>query len=282
MKIIASIAELRAELQDRGPIACVPTMGNLHEGHLQLMRVAQQHAPTVVATIFVNPLQFGPNEDFDTYPRTFEADCDKLRELGVQVVFAPHEREIYPVQQTFHVSPPPYADELEGASRPGFFRGVATVVLKLLNIVQSDMAVFGKKDYQQLMVVRDMVRQFNLPVSIIGADTARAADGLALSSRNGYLSPEERKRATLLYEVLTQTATAIRAGQRDFAQLEQQAIARLRENGWQPDYVAVRKQADLQSPAPADLDLVILGAAKLGTTRLIDNLEVTAPRAGTG
>jgi pantoate--beta-alanine ligase len=277
MKIIASISELRAELTGR-EVVCVPTMGNLHEGHLQLMRLAKQHAPTVIATIFVNRLQFAPHEDFDTYPRTFTADCEKLAGEGVDIVFAPVEKEMYPVPQGFQVEPPAeYADILEGQFRPGFFRGVATVVLKLLNIVRPDVAVFGKKDYQQLMVIRNMVRQLNLPVRIVGGETTRAPDGLALSSRNGYLSTDERARAILLHRVLEQVATAIRAGKRDFAALEQVAMATLSAAQWLPDYVAVRKQADLQLPAAADRDFVILAAARLGTTRLIDNLEVSAP-----
>lgn len=276
MKVITSIPELRAELKGR-EVACVPTMGNLHEGHLQLMRLAKQQAATVVATIFVNRLQFAPHEDFDTYPRTFADDCAKLEREGVDVLFAPDERQMYPEPQGFHVEPPDYGDMLEGEFRPGFFRGVATVVLKLLNIVQPDVAVFGKKDYQQLMIVRNMVRQLNLPVEIVGGETARAADGLALSSRNGYLSTSERTRAILLYRVLQDVAAAIHAGDRDYAALEAAAAERLRRENWLPDYVAVRKQADLQSPTAVDRQLVILAAARLGTTRLIDNLEVAAP-----
>lgn len=276
MKIISTIAELRAELKGRN-VACVPTMGNLHAGHLQLMRIAAQHAVTVVATIFVNRLQFAPHEDFGTYPRTFEMDCARLAEAGVDVVFAPQEEEMYPEPQGFTVAPPAYADMLEGEFRPGFFSGVATVVLKLLNIVQPDVAVFGKKDYQQLMIVRDMARQLNLPVHIVGGEIARAEDGLALSSRNGYLSPQERARAPMLHQVLSEIAEQVRSGRRDFAELERQAVTRLTDEKWLTDYIAVRKQADLQSPAHADRDLVILGAAKLGTTRLIDNLEVSAP-----
>ncbi len=276
MKIITSIAELRAELKGRD-VACVPTMGNLHAGHLQLMHIARQHAGTVVATIFVNRLQFAPHEDFDTYPRTFEADCAKLTEAGVAVVFAPLEKEMYPEPQGFTVAPPAYGDMLEGEFRPGFFGGVATVVLKLLNIVQPDVAVFGKKDYQQLMIVRDMVRQLNLPVRVVGGEIARDDDGLALSSRNGYLSAQERARAPLLHQVLNEVAAQVRSGRRDFAALEREAAARLANEKWLTDYIAVRKQADLQSPAHADRELVILGAAKLGNTRLIDNLEVSAP-----
>ena len=275
MKIIASVAELRAELKGRR-VACVPTMGNLHEGHLQLMRQAHTQGDCVVATIFVNRLQFGPKDDFNTYPRTFEADCAKLESEGVHLLFAPLEKEIYPEPQGFHVEPPAYGDILEGEFRPGFFRGVATVVLKLFNIVQPEIAVFGKKDYQQLMVIRNMVRQFNLPIRILAGETARAADGLALSSRNGYLSETERAQAPLLYQTLHSLAGRLQGGERDFPALEQAAVTQLKSAGWLPDYVAVRRQADLQSPALADQSLVILAAAKLGTTRLIDNLEVSA------
>ncbi|MFO7188927.1 MAG: pantoate--beta-alanine ligase [Pseudomonadota bacterium] len=277
MEVIHTVAELRAALKGR-QVACVPTMGNLHEGHLQLVRLARQEAECTVATIFVNRLQFAPHEDFDRYPRTLEADCEKLRQEGVDFVFAPSEREMYPEPQEYLVVPPPAcADILEGQFRPGFFRGVATVVLKLFNIVQPEVAVFGKKDYQQLLIVRNMVRQLNLPIRIVAGETARAADGLALSSRNGYLSTEERARAILLYQVLQDVAAAITTGNRDYAALEQAAMERLRAEGWLPDYVAVRKQADLQSPAAADRELVVLAAAKLGTTRLIDNLEVAVP-----
>lgn len=277
MKIISSIAELRAELKGHR-VACVPTMGNLHAGHLQLMHQAR-NAPVdrLVATIFVNRLQFAPHEDFDSYPRSLEADCTKLEAEGVDIVFAPTEKTMYPEPQRFHIEPPEYANTLEGAFRPGFFGGVATVVLKLFNIVQPQIAVFGKKDYQQLLLIRDMVRQLELSIEVLAGEIARAPDGLALSSRNGYLSAAERAEAPQLAAVLQCVAASVHNGERDFPTLEMQAMDRLRERNWQPDYVAVRRRSDLQSPVPADRELVIVSAARLGTTRLIDNLEVTAP-----
>jgi pantoate--beta-alanine ligase len=256
-------------------IAFVPTMGNLHEGHLALAREARSRADLVVASIFVNRLQFGPNEDFDRYPRTFAADCDGLKTAGVDCVYAPDERELYPEPQIYFVEPPTLASQLEGAFRPGFFRGVATVVLKLFNIVQPDMAIFGKKDYQQLMLVRAMSRQFELPIQIIAGETIRAADGLALSSRNGYLSPAERAQAPELHQALQEVARALRAGAAPYRDLEQAAMGKLVKNQWKPDYVAVRKQSDLQSATSADRALVILAAARLGNTRLIDNIEIS-------
>ena len=274
MKIIPTIAELRGELRG-AEVACVPTMGNLHEGHLSLMRIARAHASRVVATIFVNRLQFAPTDDFDQYPRTFAADCEKLERERVDVLFAPDEREMYPEPQAFKVDPPPeLADILEGAFRPGFFRGVCTVVLKLFDIVQPQVAVFGKKDYQQLLIVRSMVRQLAAPIAIVPGETARADDGLALSSRNNYLSAAERMEAPRLYRILRKLARAIASGERAYQRLEVEAMAELRTHRWQPDYVAVRKQADLQVPAAEDRQLVILTGAKLGATRLIDNLEV--------
>jgi pantoate--beta-alanine ligase len=278
MEVVRTVAELRAHLAPRQPVAFVPTMGNLHEGHLALMRIARPRAQCLVASIFVNRLQFGPAEDFDTYPRTFETDCAGLAREGVDVVFAPLEREIYPEPQGFMVAPPPVGDDLEGAFRPGFFRGVATVVLKLFNIVRPQIAVFGKKDYQQLMIVRAMVRQLNLPIEILAGDTVRAADGLALSSRNNYLAPAERAEAPRLQRTLADVAAQLIAGNRDFGALEARAVAALTQAKWRPDYVAVRKQADLQSAGPDDRELVVLGAGWLGRTRLIDNLEVSLPR----
>jgi len=271
--IIPRIADLRARLARETSVAFVPTMGNLHEGHLALMRQARSHGRCVAASIFVNRLQFAPHEDFDRYPRTFEADCDKLRSEGVDVLFAPDEKELYPQPQAFLVEPPAFANQLEGEFRPGFFRGVATVVLKLFNIVQPQAAVFGQKDYQQLMVVRQMVQQLALPISIVAGQTARAADGLALSSRNGYLSVAERAEAPRLFSSLQALAKDIQGGRRDFATLEAQAMEKLVQNQWKPDYIAVRNQADLQLPALTDR-LVIVAAAWLGKTRLIDNLEV--------
>jgi pantoate--beta-alanine ligase len=279
MQIHPTIAGLRAALDPLraggARIAFVPTMGNLHEGHASLMRQAGSLADVVVTSVFVNRLQFGPNEDFDRYPRTMDADCERMREAGVAHVFAPSEAELYPQPQTLRVVPDPaLADLLEGAFRPGFFTGVATVVAKLFNIVQPQVAVFGKKDYQQLMVIRQLVRQMALPIDIVGGETLRADDGLALSSRNGYLSATERARALELHHALAAARDALRSGDRDFARIEHDAMAFLEARGWSPQYVAVRRQADLQSPAAHESSLVILAAALLGSTRLIDNLEV--------
>ena len=278
MQIISTIAELRKRLATERAIAFVPTMGNLHEGHLNLMRLAREHGECVVASIFVNPLQFGPNEDFDRYPRTLEADCAKLQGLA-DAVFAPSVNEMYPGQQTVFVEPPAIANELDGASRPGHFRGMATVVLKLLNIVQPHTALFGKKDYQQLHIIRRMAEQLNLPVRIVGGETVRAADGLALSSRNQYLSEAQRKDAIFLYQTLQGMKLALLQGERDMERLQQQAVEALSARGWAVDYVAVRNQSDLLQPGvmqgePAQRDLVVLAAGKLGNTRLLDNVEV--------
>jgi len=279
MRIHETIAGLRAALdaERRGGrrVAFVPTMGNLHEGHTALMEQARGHGECVVASVFVNRLQFGPREDFDTYPRTFAEDCSKMEAAGVAHVFAPDEREMYPQPQTYHVQPDPrQADILEGEFRPGFFRGVATVVAKLFNVVQPQAAVFGKKDYQQLMIIRNMVRELALPIEIVAGETRRAADGLALSSRNGYLSAAERAEAPRLQRVLDRVRRRILDGERDFAALEADAVLELRTHSWGPQYVAVRRQSDLQSAAAHDSGLVVLGAALLGSTRLIDNLEV--------
>lgn len=274
MQIFSTIPELRAALKNRGHVAFVPTMGNLHAGHIALMTQARASHKDgcVVASIFVNRLQFAPNEDFDKYPRTFQADCDKLTAAGVDILFAPNEAELYPEPQEYQVDPPAIQHQLEGAFRPGHFRGVATVVLKLFNIVQPQSALFGKKDYQQLMVLRNMTRQLALPIDIIGGETIRADDGLALSSRNGYLSPIERSEAPRLYRCLHRIREAVRDGERNFVQLEREALVELQENGWHADYIAVRRQADLQAPQSGAL--VTLAAARLGNTRLIDNLEI--------
>ncbi|MBZ2208153.1 pantoate--beta-alanine ligase [Massilia soli] len=279
MKIVSTIEELRDQLSGQLRTAFVPTMGNLHEGHLSLMRLARKHGDPVVASIFVNRLQFGPNEDFDKYPRTFQADVEKLEKEGVYVLFAPTEKELYPEPQEFRVSPPDgLGNTLEGEFRPGFFTGVSTVVLKLFSCVQPKVAVFGKKDYQQLMIVRNMARQFALPTQIIAAETWRADDGLALSSRNMYLSATERAEAPSLYRALTSVAGEVRSGHLDIYQLEHKAMDELASRGWNPDYISIRKQIDLQPPTAGDLaqgaPLVVLAAAKLGTTRLIDNLEI--------
>jgi pantoate--beta-alanine ligase len=258
-------------------------MGNLHAGHLSLCKIARQHGDAVVTSIFVNRLQFGPNEDFDRYPRTMDADRVGLEREGVDVLFAPFEHEMYPTPQVYRVQPPPLAEELEGASRPGFFHGVCTVVLKLFNLVQPDVAVFGKKDRQQLKIVRGMVQQFNLPIQIVPAETIRADDGLALSSRNNYLSATERAEAPNLYRVLRGIADEIAAGRADYANLENAGRAELAHRGWKLDYIAVRHGLGLRIPHPEGFDhpnrRVGLGAATLGTTRLIDNVDVI-PKIG--
>jgi pantoate--beta-alanine ligase len=279
MKIISSIEELRDHLRGQLRTAFVPTMGNLHDGHLSLMRLARKHGDPVVASIFVNRLQFGPNEDFDKYPRTFQADVEKLEKEGVYILFAPTEKDLYPEPQEFRVRPPDdLGNTLEGEFRPGFFTGVTTVVLKLFSCVQPSVAVFGKKDYQQLMIVRNMAKQFALPTEIIAAETFRADDGLALSSRNVYLTEEEREEAPALYQALNAVANEVRGGHLDVFELERQAMADLTRRGWKPDYISIRKRSNLQPPAAGDLvqgeKLVVLAAAKLGNTRLIDNLEI--------
>ncbi|MDR2637665.1 MAG: pantoate--beta-alanine ligase [Zoogloeaceae bacterium] len=279
MQIHASIAGLRQALENarrEGRIAFVPTMGNLHAGHLALMRAARAHAETVVASIFVNRLQFGPAEDFARYPRTLEEDSAKLESAGVDVLFAPEEEEFYPEPQEYFVEPPDLQHLLEGEFRPGHFRGVATVVLKLFNCVQPQAALFGKKDYQQLMLIRAMTRQLALPIDIIGIDTVRAEDGLALSSRNSYLSPAERAEAPRLYRVLTELRAAIlREGGENLDSLAKKAEENLYKHGWKTDYLAVRQQSDLRPPpGVSQQKLVIVAAARLGSTRLIDNLEI--------
>jgi pantoate--beta-alanine ligase len=291
MRVLHTIAELRAHVraQPAAPIF-VPTMGNLHDGHLALIHRARELAGTtgapVVASIFVNRLQFGPNEDFDTYPRTMARDIELLTSAGCDVLFAPTEAELYPQPQGYKVVPPTeLADILEGHFRPGFFTGVCTVVHKLFNLVQPQAAVFGKKDYQQLMIIRNMVAQMGLPIEIHGGETLRADDGLALSSRNGYLSAQERSEAVQLITVLKGIREAVKAQRNDatltlasVAQLEAQAMAALTAWGWKPDYVLVRRQRDLLPATDDDLvrgePLVSLAAAKLGKTRLIDNLEL--------
>ncbi|WP_373378373.1 pantoate--beta-alanine ligase [Cupriavidus nantongensis] len=282
MKVISSIQELRDQLRGQNRAAFVPTMGNLHEGHLSLMRLARQHGDPVVASIFVNRLQFGPNEDFDKYPRTLQDDIEKLQNEGVYVLFAPSERDMYPEPQEYRVEPPhDLGDILEGEFRPGFFKGVCTVVMKLFSCAQPRVAVFGKKDYQQLMIVRRMVQQFALPIDIIPAETVRAEDGLALSSRNRYLSPDERAEAPVLYRTLHDVRDTVLGGDRasaDLLAVEASARASLEQRGWKPDYVSIRKRVDLQAPTREEFlagePLVILTAAKLGATRLIDNLEI--------
>ncbi len=275
MQVIHSVAELRARLAQERNNVFVPTMGNLHEGHIKLVHDARPRGACTVVSIFVNRMQFGPKEDFDRYPRTFAADCAKLQAAGCDVVFAPEEKEIYPEPQVFAVDPPEIQHILDGAVRPGHFRGVATVVLKLFNMVAPKAAIFGKKDYQQCIVLKNMVRQLALPIEIILAETVRAPDGLALSSRNAYLSAEERAEAPFLHRTLASAAEQVAAGKRDYLRIELEAMAALAVRGWRPDYVAIRRQDDLQSPGPQEARLVALGAARLGATRLIDNVEIS-------
>ena len=275
MKIIHTIQELRDWRREAGSVAFVPTMGNLHEGHLALVRKAAKRADQVVVSIFVNRLQFGQGEDFDRYPRTLEQDAAKLAGEGVAVLFAPSEQELYPnVAQQYNVEPPNLQNELCGAFRPGHFRGVATVVAKLFNIVEPDYACFGKKDYQQLVILQGMTADLNFRVEIVPVDIGRAADGLALSSRNQYLSEAERKQAPQLYRELQAVARAVENGNRDYAALEQQAAANLKQAGWQVDYVEIRHAGNLQVAHVGDSELVVLAAARLGNTRLIDNIEI--------
>jgi pantoate--beta-alanine ligase len=276
MRVIHTIAELRQTLAGSTRTAFVPTMGNLHAGHLSLIERAKEAGGPVVASIFVNRLQFAPHEDFDTYPRTLERDCEMLRGAGCNFVFAPNEAELYPEPQSCTVQPPAaLANIVEGHFRPGFFSGVCTVVLKLFNCVQPRVAVFGKKDYQQLMVVRQMVRQLALPIEIVAGETSRADDGLALSSRNAHLDAAERSEAVMLSRELKGIEAALRSGRRDLAALEDAAMQSLSARGWKPDYVAIRRRSDLAAPAPGDA-LVVVAAARLGATRLIDNLELDA------
>jgi pantoate--beta-alanine ligase len=274
MQTLHTIADLRAALPTPQACAFVPTMGNLHEGHLSLVRQAKAHGLPVVASIFVNRLQFAPHEDFDRYPRTLARDCELLQSAGCDLVFAPDERELYPQPQTYKVHPEAaLADILEGHFRPGFFTGVCTVVMKLFGAVQPRVAVFGKKDYQQLMVIRRMVEQFALPITVEAGQTRRAESGLALSSRNGYLSDAERAKAIELADALRDMASAFQAAPSRVADIESQAVACLNSRGWAVDYLTVRRRDDLLSPRAGDHALVALGAARLGNTRLIDNLE---------
>lgn len=277
MEVVNTVKELRQRLKREPQVACVPTMGNIHDGHLRLVTIAQQHASFVVTTIFVNRLQFGQGEDFEKYPRTFQDDCDSLAANGCSLVFHPDEKEMYPEAQEYMVDPPAIANKLEGRFRPGHFRGMATVVLKLFNTVQPQVAVFGKKDYQQLMIVRRMVDQLALPIQIVAAETVRAPDGLALSSRNRYLSEAQRLEAPRLQQVLNRVRRAVESGDRNFEAIEFAADAELARHGWHVDYVVVRSRRTLMQPEAHERELVALGAAKLGATRLIDNLEIDAP-----
>jgi pantoate--beta-alanine ligase len=278
MQIINTIAELRSVLKSQSNVAFVPTMGNLHAGHIQLVEVAKQHAERVVVSIFVNPLQFGPNEDLASYPRTLEADCEKLKTAGASIVFTPSVKEMYQdfdginLNQTMSITLPSIANELCGASRPGHFAGVATVVMKLFNMVQPSIAVFGQKDFQQLFIIKQMVKQFNLPINIIGVDTVREPSGLAMSSRNGYLTDAQRASASQLNSALQSIIQSVKCGNKDYAQLEQQTKSTLNSQGWLADYISIRSSLTLLLASSTDTNLVVLGAAKLGNTRLIDNL----------
>lgn len=277
MQVLHTTEALRAALRGPGACALVPTMGNLHEGHLSLVRQARGHGLPVVASIFVNRLQFAPHEDFDRYPRTLARDCELLQSAGCDMLFAPDEAELYPAPQTFRVLPDPaLADVLEGHFRPGFFTGVCTVVMKLFGCVQPRVAVFGKKDFQQCLVVRRMVEQFALPIVIDTGETCRAVDGLALASRNGFLSDSERRDAVALPTALAALGRAFRAATAPLSVLEAQAVSALAALGWQPDYLSVRRRSDLALPRLEDAGepVVVLGAARLGATRLIDNLEL--------
>jgi pantoate--beta-alanine ligase len=285
MQIIHTVPDLRKTLQSEASIGFVPTMGNLHAGHIALVELAKQHSKTVVVSIFVNPLQFSPTEDLASYPRTLEADCEKLKAAGCDIVFAPSVAEIYPdfdgknLNQSMTIDPPPIASVLCGATRLKHFAGVATVVMKLFNIVQPRVAVFGKKDFQQLFIIKEMVRQFNLPIEIIAGETVREKNGLALSSRNGYLSDAQRASASQLNSALQGIVNSIKNGNKDFIQLEQQASALLTSQGWEVDYISIRSSTSLQPATLQDKNLIVLGAAKIinktaGKTRLIDNIEL--------
>ena len=284
MQIIHTASALRQALKSQTNIAFVPTMGNLHAGHIHLVEIAKQHGQCVVVSIFVNPLQFGANEDLATYPRTLEADCDKLKTAGATIVFAPTVEEMYPdfdgntLNQTMTITAPPIANELCGASRPGHFSGVATIVMKLFNMVMPQVALFGQKDFQQLFIIKQLVRQFNLPIKVIGVDTVREANGLAMSSRNGYLSVEQHHQASQLNQALQHIVTQIKNNTQQnhlvkFHQLENEAIASLKTQGWIADYVSIKSALTLSDASSTDSHLVVLAAAKLGNTRLIDNIE---------
>ncbi len=279
MEIIKTVSQLRKFLEDKKDIGCVPTMGNIHDGHLSLVSLAKKKSATVVTTIFINRLQFNQPDDFDRYPRTMEEDFKKLESIGSNVVFCPNELEIYSEVQKYFIDPPRIAKKLEGRFRPGHFRGVCTVVMKLFNVVQPRIAVFGKKDYQQLAIIKGLVKQFSLPITIVSAETVRAKSGLALSSRNRHLSVEELEEAPRLWQAMKNISSAIEGGDRNFVAMEYAAGELLARHGWKVDYVVVRTQAGLHKPTDSDSELVILGAASLGSTRLIDDLEVIGPKS---
>jgi pantoate--beta-alanine ligase len=288
MQVIKTAHELSQALAQQNAIAFVPTMGNLHAGHIQLVELAKTKNACVVVSIFVNPLQFGANEDLSKYPRTLDADLEKLKAAGANIVFTPSEQEIYPdfdasrnkTHQSITIKLPSIENELCGAARPGHFSGMATVVLKLFNLVffngaKTKIAVFGKKDFQQLFIIRDMVKQFNLPIEIIAGETRREADGLAMSSRNGYLTPAQKSEAPRLYRALGLLVDAVKQGNTDFSALEAQTTQFLTQLGWVVDYISTRSAETLLPATSADLKLIVLGAARQGTTRLIDNIEFT-------
>ncbi len=279
MDQITTIPELRVRLRSAGRIAFVPTMGNLHDGHIALVKMARERAECVVVSIFVNPLQFGPNEDLANYPRTLQADLQRLQEARADVVFTPTDSDLYPTPQVVHVEPSAIANTLCGAHRPGHFRGVCTVVAKLFNLVQPDIAIFGCKDYQQLFILREMVRDLSFPIEILAGSTVRETDGLAMSSRNGYLKPSQRLEAPRLYRALQQVVQTVQQGRRDFAEIESQTVQYLTQLGWIVDYIAIRSADTLLPPRPEEASLVVLGAARLGSTRLIDNIEFCAAPA---
>ncbi len=276
METIGTIVELRTRLAGVSSIAFVPTMGNLHAGHIALVEQARQLSQCVVVSIFVNPLQFGANEDLSSYPRTLQADLDKLAAAGADVVFTPTDAELYPQPQTIQIEPPAIANELCGVVRPGHFRGVCTVVAKLFNIVRPQIAVFGKKDFQQLFILREMTRQLDFPIEIVAGETVREADGLAMSSRNGFLKPAQRLEAPRLYRALQQVVQSVQGGRRDFDAIQAQTAQYLTMLGWIVDYIEVRSTATLAPATADDQSLVVLGAARQGKTRLIDNIEFSA------
>jgi pantoate--beta-alanine ligase len=274
MELVTDILPLRDRLSIESSVAFVPTMGNLHEGHLSLVKTAQQQSDCTVVSIFVNQLQFSPTEDYDLYPRTLEKDCSLLKDMGVDVVFIPDKQTLYPDPQEFLLMLPPVAHILEGKFRPGFFRGVTTIVLKLFNIVQPQKAVFGKKDYQQFYIVDKMVKQLNLPIEIIACDTVRMNDGLAQSSRNCYLNENQRFESVRLYQSLHQIKKSIEEGNKNFKMLQDDAIKKMIKHNWHIDYIAIQQRSTLEPATANDKELVVLGAAWLGDTRLIDNIEI--------